>query len=278
MNQKTFTAKVKSVLSDNKNDRAVTRLRAGALDTKSYKNINTTGKVFKKKQERKGKNYKVSLLLDASGSMRTGADGRADTLRKMIPPLVQTLTDAGADVEINAFNALFYPMSEFGQTIPKDFNKTFADRYNKALRDTRIKQVKRGDKRTYQIASKKDIAENKYHYDQASGWNFDAWAIHQAIAKLNAEDGNKILIVFSDGQPTNENWYHTSDLNKSINDYSIPYQIKLAKHSGITVLSVGIQTECVYNYYPKRDTVIVHKLEHMYEGITKLLSLNIKRG
>jgi len=274
MNKRTFKSKLKSVLVDNSFSRAVSRMRSGKLDTKMLKNVGINGKCFKKSIERKGKEYSISLLLDASGSMGMdikGTHNRSYTVTQVIPQLAGVLEDIGVNLEIHAFNVFTFPMLDYGEKLGDKFERSFASRYGKAL-GAEFYTWLDGDKHIYGL----NTLDDDYYKHNCAGWNFDGWAIRQASMRLMKEKGEKILIVFSDGEPTNKEWYNENDLNKHINEYSIPYEVKWAKKHGIKVLSVGIQTDTT-RYYPARDSIVVNNLAELFKGVIKLISLNIKR-
>jgi hypothetical protein len=70
MNDITFSKLFSSVMLDNKFDRFVKNRRTGKLDTKGLYKVDTSSRLFKKREARKNKNYAVSLVVDVSGSMR----------------------------------------------------------------------------------------------------------------------------------------------------------------------------------------------------------------
>jgi cobalamin biosynthesis protein CobT len=121
MNDVTFAKLLSSVMLDNRYDRFVKNRRTGKLNTNSLYKINTSSRLFKRREARKNKDYAVSLVVDCSGSMRgskirmaaESAEKLSHHLSKIGIPHNVVVFNAYAD-EIKAFN------TKESETLKKD--------------------------------------------------------------------------------------------------------------------------------------------------------------
>lgn len=90
MRTETFKQKLNSTLRDNAINRFIAGKNKGKIDYNSLYKISHSSKIFKQKEERKGKDYSVTFLLDISGSM---GGGRLDISSEAIQDLTKIFTD-----------------------------------------------------------------------------------------------------------------------------------------------------------------------------------------
>lgn len=299
----TFCNRLASLLHDNRNDRFVSRKRTGKLDFKRLSRVAYSDKLFKKKQERKGKNYNLSILVDASGSMAgSRIIAAADAMKKVILASAKV----GLNTEIAAFNSCDYILREFSHKEPttEELNDIRNDLYVLAnsshgeksrcklpIRLYRVSLDHSSDYRQHVAASEIELndyfsGQNITHIElsgHVSDWNADGLAIHNAVQRLlKLKNGGKnILVILSDGQPS----YIYTDLcpgrtdDKILSDFSIEHEVARAHKHGITVLSVGIETDSVKNHYPLTHCKSINDVgNELYPAIISLVSRNIKRG
>lgn len=282
MNKTTFKSKVRSILKDNADDRFVSRLRTGKLDTKAYKNAETTGKVFKKKTERKGKKYAISILIDASGSMN---GHEANIVSQAVPKILRPLEELGVEVEINAFNYWFHSYKMFGEKMDDADVERFQRSYRSLCHaEDDILVYDKGSKRMFKYIGKPNYNELEKEYGggtwfttSSAGGNCDGWALRQAIERLKKQPGQKIMLVLSDGHPAEPSGYPDNDEGKAYREYEITDEVRRAKKDGITMMSVGINSYAVNKYYPKKNTMVISNVSQVYKTMAKLLATNIKR-
>ena len=72
MNKIVFQTKLFRIMKQNQDDEKRRRTKSGLIDGSRLARYKTSDRVFKKRnQEKLGKNYFISILMDASGSMST---------------------------------------------------------------------------------------------------------------------------------------------------------------------------------------------------------------
>ncbi len=288
MNDVAFQARLQSVLKDNKYDRFVTNKRSGKLDTKRVFKIAHSEKIFKKREERKGKHYSVLLLVDCSGSMSDGGKVRAASNAAIA--LQKHLIRAGVPIKIATFNAFY--------DVIKDWDDDAVD--DKVITQEFYNKVGGSDNNKYQyveeVNGKNEYVrgkDNPERYDEilrARGWsrghhegsrNCDGAYLRRAVNEIKKRKGGRILVVLSDGEP--------ADLSSNYQVYGeeekITYgEIKLKKEAvkavreGIVFVSIGIKDSNVTNYYPPANTAVIRTDEELYPTVVNRLSRLIKRG
>ena len=232
-----FTMRLKSIFKDNALNRLVGNKRYGNLDFKRLHKITTTGKIFSRKDSIGGKRYNILMLIDTSGSM----SGHRDVI-------------AGA--------AAF--------TLIRDFQKLVnisAYTFNE-----RVVSIKEPDMivKEHDLPGIADVVVKETR--QGPGGNHDPLALLEGYDILKREIGEKVMIVISDGEPACgcSKCRHI----KNMNAYTKEVADKI-EHSGIPILSIGIQTSSVADYY--QNYIIIDNPEDLYDSMLKLLSKTIRR-
>lgn len=169
---KGFERKMASIMRDNKYDREVSGFRSGKLNNKKLYKVQTgSEKVFKRKTERKNKQYNIVVLMDESGSMAdmvAGGHRRIDMAINTTTILIKALEKNNVNFALVGFNQ--------DMTVHKQFGKKLdAERFRKVS------------------------LENYASY--RSGSNDDAGAILLARKLLSGKKGKNIIISISDGEP-----------------------------------------------------------------------------
>lgn len=267
MNAATFTAKMRSILSDNAGQRFIggqtsgKRLDYGRLAKLGY----GSNRVFKKPMFYKFRKYAVALLGDASGSMGWGHDSdKYKYAAASMTALAQGLKQAGAHVETSLFNRQLWD----ADVNAANFEEVFYERTGG------------GDEKSKSFC----------------GGNHDAFALDQAALKLSgvAAYSGKILLVLSDGRPacdycagvvsgqrcTLPGQQHTGKRDSSDRKHreALIASIKKARAAGIVVLAVGIRTDAPVSLYGEDCTIVVQELNELYSKTAAMLEGHVVRG
>lgn len=289
MNDVTFQKRLQSVLSDNKFDRNVTGKRAGKLDTRRLHKIEISQKLFKKKEERKNKEYSVMLLVDTSSSM---SGSKAKMAGAAAALLAKQLDKAGVALEVYAFNQVLFPLKQaFAkhvdyaalaksiELITWGLNDLLEDTINQTLHHTSDPDFEEQCKRIASTHSYR-LAEvlNHEYCSNSCGSNSDGEMVHVVVRKLLKTKGKKILIVLSDGQPTSEHQWSRYVKNRRIDSFNLKHEVQDAINKGVTFIGIGIQSTAVKSYYPANNVAVVTDLNQLYPAVIDKLKRLIKRG
>lgn len=298
MTDATFQRLLQSVLFDNRYDRYVSNRRTGKLDTKKLRKISYSDKFFKKKEERKNKNYSIALLVDCSGSMR---GEKAKMAFNAAYKLSKHLSSAKINHAIYAFHTPTVPIKAWGE---KSGGKEVEHHLHDFLRNgdagfaipldepvgfeydfwnpTALDYV--GNTVQYVPKYKKlELPKDRRIVNViGAGYNNDPYAIRYVAKELKKQAGTKVMIVLSDGQPAvSPSYLQTAEfpkeryvqgareLKKVVNDVI---------NSGIELHSIGILDDSVNEYYPANRTCAVYDLGQLYDHIIKIVKLNMKRS
>lgn len=256
---KGFERKIASIMRDNKYDREVSGFRSGKLNNKKLYKVQTgSEKVFKRKSERKNKQYNVVILIDESGSMSTGIGNghrRIDMAINTTTVLVKALEKNNVNFALVGFNQ--------DMTVHKQFGKKLdAEKF------------------------RKNSLENYASY--RSGSNDDAGAILLARKLLSGKRGKNIIISISDGQPAiNEECEMLSsvleDLGMAAEDFEdssrfggglLKRQVAKASQSA-EVIGVGIDTD-VSEFYSNNFRATTE--QEFVDSLLKALRKSVRRG
>lgn len=284
MNDITFQRKLISIMKDNMFDRFVANKKSGKLNTKKLYKIDTSNKLFKKKEERKGKHYNITVLVDCSGSM--SRSNRYLHAGKAVSMLTENLSKAKLNFQVLGFNSDLFTLLKFNQKIDKDtvvkIEKEIIKRidgsyqpYSKYVKETGELYQPEFHSKEYSKIDQDD------HYDLRAG-NFDGYYINEVVRQVSNLKGKNILIVLSDGIPHHDygDFYipNTNQKKKYLEDYPLKKVVKSAIDKSIVFLGIGIQTEAVRSYYPEKNTIVVNDLDNLYGDIVGKLQGLIKRG
>lgn len=293
MNKAVFETTLMQIMRQNQEDSPRPRTRSGTLDTHRLPFYKTTDKLFKKRaQQKKGKNYFVSILMDASGSMHGS--------RRVTPCLnaVQKLSESlqrvqGVHFEIVGFNGIEMKYKDYNEAYdakrlsklyyeqcctnasyrePKDSDMHFMVTYNPTDRDMKvgvpeeIQPYLMNNPRAYLIVDR-----------VLAGENHDGMAVWNSFLRSKERDGRKVLLVFSDGEPTftwamervfkdggtvsekvdsvNGDKGLAKAMREASNTGSLANNlltnvIRLSKRNGIDTIGIGIQSREVQKFYP----------------------------
>lgn len=282
----TFTQRIGSVLRDNSSERYVSRKRTGKLDTRRLSRIGYSPKLFKRKEERTGKAYHVSILVDASGSMR---GSRAETAIKSTLDIADALGRVGVDFELVAFNTCDYILHPFGAgKLPPGAREKIGKDYRAIVngyQDETTLPLGLYDKGDGVLVVESAYSSRGYAcYGVTSGYNVDGKSVAEATARLTARKGGRhVLIVLSDGRPLFTEIRHLlcgdRKDRRRYDSFDLAEEVERAIRQGVAVCSVGIETGSVFDYYPKQNTRVVYSAgDELYRAIISLLRAHIRRG
>lgn len=299
MNDVTFSRLLSSVMLDNKYDRFVKNRRTGKLDTRSLYKIETSSKLFKRKEARKNKNYAVSLVVDCSGSM--AGDGKIKMAGDSAQKLSEHLSKIGIKHNIVTFATHVHEIKKFDTSTSKDIAEKIIGEVNHSVEyypylfwdeNTRVKNQKNGSEMykylgiSFTHTQRRNMQDEysrrgiKFRIEGSSGYNSDAEALMFARKLLLKETGSKIMVFLSDGQPAPIYASFESPVNKgySQEDFDVKHEVDITLKSGIELYSIGILSDAVNKFYPPKRTCSIREIEQLYPHIIKLIKLNLKRG
>ncbi len=255
MNDTVFQQKLLSVMTDNKYDRIIPKRRSGKLDHKNAWRVHTGAEnIFRQKQERKGKEYSVVLLVDESGSMGTigwGADKMMPT-KGVVSFMARQLQKAGINFAIIGFNAKIRTHKPFGSTMHESDLVKLEDDLYAACHGKLPGQ------------SRNDISCN-HDYD----------AIESALRMLAPTKHGKILITFSDGHPNCD--YGSGCGYDEQKHQHAKIRAMVRENPQVVTIGVGILESMGLNKI--YDQVVdVQDLTAFKDQVIGVLAKNIKRG
>lgn len=255
MNSAFFKRKVQSILTDNKYDRWVGGYRSGKINLRKLPKVATgSNRVFQRRVERKGKFYSVVIVVDISGSMQ---GYKMDLAAKSAAELYKALDSNDVEVAVIAFNSVVEMVKDWDwnfkpEVVEQHLSNLMYIQPNqpvdfRVVRDSNQVLARFGDRPMH-----------------PPGENFDYIAIQDASTMLNERKGRKIMLVYSDGQPTGD----TSGLLRK--------EVRRVIDEGIITLGFGIHDSAVTSYYPYTD--VIQDVQEIYPKTISLLSKHILRG
>lgn len=246
-----FVSKLKSIMKDNMYKREWGAYRTWKLNTsKLFKFPSGSDRLFKRKILRRHKDYKVTLLVDQSGSMTSSEKNRHAAKGTIL--LAEVLNKVWIPFEIRGFNEKDY--------LYKRFSEPFTWKNRRQL--------------------ERIILES--HWYNAWG-NNDGWAVNLAshyIRKASTKRTERILIVLSDGQPAPSTSQipreekHRFPNNSSFYEFDLHTEIAKAEKD-ITCIGIGINASHVSQYY--KQNVIVNDVSQLPQQLLLRLKSNIRR-
>lgn len=296
-----FQKLLSSVMLDNKYDRYVKNRKTGKLDTKSLYKVNTSNKLFKRREERKNKHYAISLVVDCSGSM--GGD-KIKVAANSAQKLSYHLYKIGIPHNVIVFHAGVFEIKTFDakqdKTIenrvlgevgygPED-SKWYSSYYfsqtetvkniNGGKPLNKFLGVASGYKEAREFEEKLDGEGVNYRQYDGAGYNTDAEALKIARETLLKQTGKKVMIFLSDGRPAPLSSYNESPVyaGTSQYDYNVKHEVDMTINSGIELFSIGIKSDAVNGYYPKKRCTVIRSTQELYPEIIRLIKKNLRRG
>lgn len=294
MKSHVLATKINGVLHDNKFDRYVGGRTRGDLDFGSLSKIGYSNKVFKKKEARLNKDYKVIVLADCSGSMWDSGAGQA------CGEAFQFLNDALGKTDVEyalwSFNADAICVKDFKESDSKKIRELYYEHKNRFLVDCQTCNTVYG---TFdpQVEGKPCQAcgvifndgdestdwEGNYHIDYSAGYTADGLALHLATEVIEPLSGKHIIVMLSDGGADSigglrYKTYQTRDGIK-YEDMKLKKVVdKLLQNEDVILCSIGIQSDNVLQHYPKQNTVVIQRVDQIGHALVGLIGKHVRRG
>lgn len=302
MNEIAFQKALASVMLDNKYDRFVKNRKTGKLDTKSLYKINTSNKLFKKREARQNKDYAVSLVVDCSSSM---SGERMEFAAEAAAKLSHHLGMINITHNVVAYGLGSFEAKPFSTSVDKKIKEELL-RINDGYQivqvfdsrdEKRVKNRKTGhDMQDFvQLLDKKDknysvrIKELKNTVDVNghcvySFQAFNGTSIGEAIKfsreALLKQKGKKLMIFLTDGDPCPRGKYYESPNypHYADSDFDPKHEIDLTLHAGIEYYGIGVMDDSINSYSPQKRTASIRTMKQLYPHILHLIKINLKRG
>lgn len=294
MNKRQFTNRLKGILEHNAIERPNEREKSGLLNQKRIALAGVTERVFKKRGDTKDqeRNYAISILMDASGSMGSMDVGdKLHAAHHAVKELAEVLTQLkGVEFEIAQFSATDIILKTFDQQFSAEMLESYG---NSMPTDYWVNST---TKDVYDVpggADTTDLTNKGYSHEYSQnfrGDNHDSLMVYRAYKRLLNRKGKKILLVLSDGKPTQGTIVNAVKDNKTIRgdvyaaklfkDYYSEAALrtvtkKIKKEKKVIMLGVGILDESVENFYP--HVTVIHETSEFFEKLTSLLAKQIKK-
>lgn len=279
MNEPTFRTKLNSILKDNAIERFVGNKKKGKVNTKRLYKIGDSRKIFKQKEERKGKDYSITLLLDASGSMKSSQS-----------EVMSAVGHIG-----NALNKTDIPFSVYAFADCTRLIKTFEEKYDE--RRVRGHYYDMFDLEYYccyncnqfDIPKKVDkhgdlicpyCGSDSVH-DRSNGGTNDALALHIVGTEVHKAYKKNIMIVVTDGAGDDlegDEWSYGKVKFDTIKNNRTVINKLHKKYDGLILLAISIGGSYVRPVYGGQYSQDIKKPQEVFNAVAKLLSRHITRG
>lgn len=243
--------------------------RSGRLNGPSlHRLIQGDDRIFARKQVTQTKKVAVSLLVDCSGSMssRVGNKSAMQIATESAWAFAETLERLGVTHEVMGFTTpnttdakellrSGYGCEEYTAAAIR------MDEINEFCRSTGVDpdRVRSGGHKTIhfkgfeekfsQDAKRRLACAHSRNFQRHMWGNFDAIAVREAMRRLMLrQEERKILFVFSDGMPS-------AELSPGIEQQALKENVQLCERMGIETIGIGIASDSVNYFYPKRTVV-----------------------
>lgn len=286
MNTTTFKAHLLSMFKDNMYDRYVGNKRTGKLNTRKIYKVNTTDKVFQRKEERKNKRYNISLLVDCSGSMAGGlfTEPKWEEASNAARRLAETFNNIeNIDLEIVGFNTIDHMIKEFDE--PLDLKKKPIDLIISDITRERTDSGFKFHRALYfdEKTKKVELNGNEVNgsYQHLTQGNCDGKTVYEAVERIKERDGKHIIIMLSDGKPSFDvgfEWHCFDRPKKRYSDYDLKKIVNQAIKDGIIFLGIGMKDASVKKYYPPKNTLVINDMCTLYPELIKIFSSLLSRS
>lgn len=290
-----LSTKLNSILKDNKFDRYVSGKTRGDMDFASLAKIKFSGKIFKRREARKNKDYKVIVLADASGSM---SGSPAQAVRESLNFLSDALEKTEVEYSLWSFAGDVVCLKDFNEKKKPEVGDMYIQHHqDRFLVECRACGSHWGVYKESVGKTFEELYDSRYDEIQllcpscgvqtscqaqlTAGFNADGLALHLAQERIEEEGGHHIIIILSDGQadaiPSYDGTYMQKDGLK-YGKMQIDDVAKKVIKKGTVLCSIGIDSDDVRRHYPKENTIVIEELRELGDALVKLISKNIHRG
>lgn len=283
MTPSVFKARLNSILKDNAIERFVSNKKRGALNTKRLYKIANSEKIFKEKEERKGKDYSVTLLLDVSGSMSS----KMPIVKQATIDLLSIFDKLNIPTSVYCFGEVTRQAKKFSEkfsasSVNELIQKAYKLNYHlccnydcKAYDLEFDSSIKRSDRRCPDCGG-----DNLAQWDNNGGTN-DAYALHVVANEVCKVYAKNILIVLTDGR--GDTFSYDDKRHIGLVKFSEIRNIKFVlkklykDYKDLIVVAVDINSGHCENVYGKQNSYYIEKGEETFKAVTTLLARKIKR-
>lgn len=234
-----------SILKDNLTKRKIGGLQRGDLSTKRLYKAMTSGRIFERKQATGDKKYNIVLCVDVSGSMCSKKKREISYL--CVGSIVKELQHL-VKLSVVSYNAQI----------------TTLKRENDILNEGEIDRL---------VNNLYGMCTGSYSYG-----NHDSQAIDTCRKLLQNKEGNKLIIVLSDGMPACDHYGKCTlagcgdrpSLERKLRD-----SVKECIRDGVNIDSIGILSADVSKFYPY--WTVLSEIEALPKTVYSILKKHINR-
>jgi cobalamin biosynthesis protein CobT len=224
------------------------RSLAQMASNKSYRTV------FKEYTKTETKNVAVEILVDLSGSM----SGRVDVAKRTVIAMSEALKDLDIPFEVTGFNSVNdVNVASYSASLPRES----VARFNRTAEALELFVFK-----SFDSPNLLGIEKMKAGVQNPDG-ECVVWAAKRLMMR---KEKRKILMVLSDGQPC------TGDGQHAILCSDLKNRVRQMSKTGIECIGVGIQTDCVKDFYP--DYIVVNSIDELAKQSVRKLSKLIQGG
>lgn len=296
MTSQQFIYRLSSILEHNAKNKLREREKSGKINSGRLGKYGTTNRLFSRKSvEHKEKEYSIALLVDASGSMSdyfgVGSKSKMQLATTVVSMLSQQLEKVkGVSFEITIFNGIIMQAKSFDE--PYD-DKKFKQMYSacaNGLHTAYVNEVKKDLVETISPTPKEEDEQLKKDGYRPLGFkqsnakeNYDGLGIYRIYRRLIPRTGKRIILTFSDGQPTgglvaaHANGYKTLrgdrialDILTSDPHSAVIKAIQAMKREHVETIGIGIGSTAVKQFY--EHTAIIEDESNFYTKTLTVLS------
>lgn len=303
MTRAQFIYRLSSILEHNAVPKRREKEKSGKINSGRLGKFGSTNRLFSRKSvEKKERQYSISILVDASGSMEhvmsynetTKKEIRKTDLAKDTVVLLAACLEKvkGLDFEVTIFNAVSVQAKDYGAKFDE---KSFRQIYDMVLKGRHQIMINEKTKDTVDLLSPTQPSERAeyaskgymdYTRDDNAQYNMDGLAVYRVYTRLKNRPGKKVIVTFSDGAPTEgsiNSALYSLGHNASIRGdktagliakegawISLRKSIGIPKREEIETVGIGIFSDAVKHFY--KYTAIIHDAKDFYPRTFTALS------
>jgi cobalamin biosynthesis protein CobT len=293
MTESTFKTRLNSILKDNAIERFVGGKKKGTINTKRLYKITDSKKIFKQREERKGKDYSISFLLDASGSMNS----TRDTVSESLAHIGNALNKTDIPFSIYSFSDCTRLIKTFEDKYNRDdvtrlYNKTFHESFyhcnnchqydlpvknNCHQYDLPVKKVKRAKGQNHPPCPYCGFTLSTH----SNGGTNDALALHIVGTEVHKAYKKNILVVITDGSGdyigSRNYMYGKVAFSKLQNNRTVIHQLHKS-YKDLILLAISIGGDYTKAVYGQQYSKNIKRPDEIFNAVAQLLARHIKRG
>lgn len=268
MTPQVFKNKLNSVLKDNATERFSFNKKKGKLNNKRLYKIDLSQKIFKVKDERKGKDYSITFLLDNSGSMC----GDLDTVMESTDKIAKVLDKLKIDFSVYCFGSVVRLIKDFNEKYTENVSKLYDEAYHIDVYYCLHCKIYDNEENCIKCGKKCNSSSNRS--------TADAVALHTICNRVTKRSKKNIVIILTDGEgdTISYNEYYINNLKiKSLHNVKTVINKFKKQNDDLIILCVGINLSSAREVYGRNNTEIIDDADEAYDAFIKLLQKTIKR-